>query len=188
MKKAINLIFALSILVLACSCVKPITPDLPDDNANTELPDDSDSPSDMDNNESGQTPDPRPEPEGIFQLLSENYREIYYTGCNIRGQVKTNVGLIVEIPQDCDWIILYDGYNTSDQGIFGLTISSLPETTNHCEHDSFLFDWCCSGEDRECVITLWDSDRTRHEEMKIKQLCFGCSCGLEQGSDIVVEY
>lgn len=180
----------MTVILMSNSCTPDIYPILPEDNNSTvidngEVNNGGDDPTPDPTPEP--TPDPDPTPEVIFELISESTREVLYNGCNIRCKVKTNVGLTVEIPQECDWIKPYDGYNTSDPGIFGLTIGSLPETTDHCQH-GILFDWCCSGEDRECVITLWDSSKTRHLELTIKQLCYGCSCGLEQGSDIVVEF
>lgn len=193
----------MTVILMSNSCTPDITPVNPGDNNSTEIgnggghnggeepgtePNPEPDPEPNPEPDPNPNPGPEPDPEVVFELVSQRTREIRYNGCNICGRVKTNVGLIVEIPQDCDWIKPFDGYNnTSNPGIFGLTIGSLPETTDHCQH-GILFDWCCSGEDRECVITLWDTGRTRHLEMTVKQQCYGCSYGTEQGSDIIEEF
>lgn len=187
-----NLFATLLFLAFTYSCVDSKGIDVPEEEnqqttGNSSTTDNSGQTNMDPENGGGTQTNPNPNPEPVFELVSKPVREIKYSGCNIRCQIKTDANYLVSIPQECDWITLYDGYNDSSHpGVFGLTISPLPETVDHCEE--FIFDFCCSHEDREATIVISDATHTRTIEILIKQLCFGCSQGWTQESDQVIEF
>lgn len=185
---------SLMVVLFISSCVKDGGATVPDNGISTETPTPTPEPTPMPEPTPqptpeptpGPTPEPTPEPEETFRLRTPSVREVNYNGCEICGEVITNLSVIVEIPEDCDWIKPFHGYDSIErQGRFGLSIGSLPQTL--CP-GSNPFEFLCSGEERECVITIWDTYKEKSVQMTVRQKCYACSGFFDQVSDVIVEF
>lgn len=204
MRKIISLLTVISVILMSYSCTPDLNPVLPDEDVTTnvdsgdELGDDSGDdehglapepepepqPEPEPDPEPDPTPDPDPEPDpnDIFRLLSYHYREIRYNEHKFAVRIDSNCGVEVEIPEEAKtWVSETDGYY-GEYGFIWFKVQALPETMIG---DSLLPE-ICSGEDRVVEIVFWNTARTRSVTMTVKQLCYGCSYGIEKGDDQIV--
>lgn len=183
MKKILATINIIMVLFLMNSCTPDtLTPDFPPCEEQEEVNDsESDQASDP---EPDPEPQPDPEPSEVFCLVSSSIRETLYNSHKIAVVINSDCGIIVEIPAEAsEWISECDGYDRS-KGQIGLHLEALPQTMIG---DSLIPD-TCSGEDREAEVLFWNTSRSKCVSVKIRQLCYGCSHGIEAGDDVIVEY
>lgn len=189
MKKNIFLLLIIMTLSSIVSCTPDtVLPEVPQEEQQDSKPEDRQEditpPAPDPEPEPEPEPEPVPNPDDVFELVSGSCREVFYNAHRIAVRVKSNCGIVVEIPEDAKhWISECDGYNRS-RGYIGLQIESLPQTSIG---DSLIPD-TCSNEERTAVIVLRNATGTKSAELTIRQLCYGCSRGIEEGDDIVVEY
>lgn len=181
MKKILVVMNIIMVLFLMNSCNPgSLTPDFP---VSEEQEQQNDSESGQDSNPEPD-PEPDPKPDEVFHLVTAAVRETLYNSHKIAVVVKSNCGILVEIPQEAtQWISECEGYDRS-KGQIGLRLEALPQTMIG---DSLIPD-TCSNEDREAEILFCNESRTKCVSVIIRQLCYGCSRGIEAGDDIIVEY
>lgn len=187
MKRILTSLSIITIISFACSCTPDILPDIPQEEEQIQNTD-----SDSSQTDPAPDPDPIPEPEPepapepveIFSLISGPYREVLYNEHKFVVMIRSNCGIEVEIPDEAkQWICECDGYDRS-KGYIGFKVEGLPQTIIGEE----LIPHVCSGEDRTVEINFWNSTRTKSISVTVKQLCYGCSFGLEEGDDTIIEY